>query len=90
MKQLRNFNKGADAQGLKDNPAVADALKKYDGMGEDELISRLLESVRTARADGTYNPSQMSAYVDMLRPHLSAVQYEKLRNVITLINGEDV
>jgi surfactin synthase thioesterase subunit len=77
VKQLRNFkNENNNPNGFdpKSNPAVADALKKYDGMSEDELINQLLVSVRAQRANGTYN----------------AAQYEKLQNVITLINSEDV
>ena len=88
MKSLRNF-KNEDFNSS-DNPALSEALKKYGNMGEDELINQLLVSVRSSRANGTYNPSQMDAYVEMLKPHITAQQYEKLKNIVHIINSENV
>ena len=88
MKQLRNFQSGGnDSQG---GDALSEAMRKYGNMGEDELINQLLTSVRSARANGTYNPSQMTAYVEMLKPHITDGQYEKLKNIVNIINSENV
>lgn len=91
MRQLRNFKNTAAKTGIdKDDPKLKEAMDKYGGMGEDELIDQLMKSVKTSRANGTYNPQQMSTYVQMLRPHISDVQYEKLKNIINIINSENV
>ena len=94
MKQLRNFNCAGSGDNKNFDPTTdegfREAMNKYGGMGENELINQLLQSVRTSRANGTYNPSQMEAYAEILRPHITAEQYEKLKNVINLINSENV
>ncbi len=91
MKELRNFKNTGKKAGLDVNdPKFNEAMSKYGGMGEDQLIDQLLASVRTSRANGTYNPEQMKSYVAMLRPHISDKQYEKLSNIINIINSENV
>ena len=88
MKQLRNFSAGGSNSS--DGDALSEAMKKYGNMGEDELINQLLVSVRSSRANGTYNPSQMASYVEMLKPHITSQQYEKLKNIVHIINSENV
>ena len=93
MKQLRNFNcSGGENNNfdLSSDEGFRDAMNKYGGMGEDELINQLLVSVRNSRANGTYNPAQMEGYAEMLKPHITSAQYEKLKNIIKLINSENV
>ncbi len=90
MKQLRNFKCGDGEFDPNQDPDFSAAMKKYGGMGEDELINQLLISVRNSRANGTYDPSQMQGYVEMLKPHITEAQYEKLKNIVNIINGENV
>lgn len=91
MRQLKFFNgqkqeKPQAAAGQN----VDEMLKQYSGMDEDALISQLVESVRRSRANGTYNPGQLENFAQMLSPHISADQREKLENIIRIINQENV
>ena len=92
MKQLRNFkiNRQNIPDEVKNNPAFSDAMQKYGNMGEDALIEQLLNQVRTARKNGTYSAEQTENYVNMLSPHLSSAQREKLNNVLHIISSENV
>jgi len=92
MKQLRNYK--LDKKDIPDevmaNPAFGEAMAKYGGMGEDALIEQLLSQIRASKKAGTYNPAQTEGYVNMLSPHLSAAQREKLANIVRIINAEGV
>ena len=90
MKNLRNYrnDKKNIPDAVKENPAFMDAFAKYGGLGEDELIGRLLEQIRLSHENGTYNPGQMESYINMLSPYLNPVQREKLANVVRVINAE--
>lgn len=95
MKQLRNFRQ--DTQKKIENvvssevdPLLNEAIEKYSGLDEDGLVEQLILSVKKSKEDGTYDPKQMENYVSVLRPHLSSVQLEKLTNIITIINDENV
>lgn len=93
MRNLRNFNKNA----RRDSKTAEQTLKefglsgdyeKYAGMDEDGLIAELMKSVREAKANGTYNPEQMQAFIALASPSLSPEQREKLENVVRLINAD--
>jgi hypothetical protein len=86
--QLKNY-RGASGDGnfSAQDSVVNDAVKKYGGMDEDALIKQLVGSVQTARENGTYDPKQMQSYAEMLSPHLSDAQKEKLKNIIEILNG---
>ena len=90
MKQLKNFRCADGDFNPEQDPDFNAAMQKYGGMGEDELINQLLVSVRNSRANGTYDPSQMTGYVEMLKPHITDKQYEKLKNIVEIINSENV
>ncbi|MCL2861834.1 MAG: hypothetical protein FWE22_05440 [Firmicutes bacterium] len=99
MKQLSNFNKSNfNEESIKKlagdvgeaEEKVQEAFEKYSKLDEDGLINELVKKVRSQRENGTYDGEQMSASVEFLRPHLSQTQYEKLRNLITLLNSEDI
>ncbi len=93
MRNLRNFNKNARRDGktaeqtLKEFGLSGD-YEKYAGMDEDGLIAELMKSVREAKANGTYNPEQMQAFIALASPSLSPEQREKLENVVRLINAD--
>lgn len=93
MRNLRNFNKNA----RRDDKTAEQTLKefglsgdyeKYAGMDEDGLIAELMKSVREAKANGTYDPAQMQAFIALASPSLSPEQREKLENVVRLINAD--
>lgn len=91
MKQLRNFKKqNSIPKGLSDNPQMQDALNKYGNLDEDALINQLVMQVRESRENGTYDENQMRGYIEMLSPHISQSQKEKLTNIISIISSEDV
>ncbi|MCL2255965.1 MAG: hypothetical protein FWC11_03800 [Firmicutes bacterium] len=99
MKQLSNFNKSNFSEEKLKKIAgdvgdaeerVQEAFEKYSKLDEDGLINELVKKVRTQRAEGTYDGEQMKSSVEFLRPHLSQTQYEKLHNLITLLNSEDI
>ena len=93
MRNLRNFNKNARSDGktaeqtLKEFGLSGD-YEKYAGMDEDGLIAELMKSVREAKANGTYDPAQMQAFIALASPSLSPEQREKLENVVRLINAD--
>ncbi len=93
MRNLRNFNKNARRDGktaeqtLKEFGLSGD-YEKYAGMDEDGLIAELMKSVREAKANGTYDPEQMQAFIALASPSLSPEQREKLENVVRLINAD--
>ena len=94
--QLRNFKKSGNGSGnnavpseLANNPAFNAAMQKYGGMGEDALIEQLLNQINTAKQKGTYNPTQMQTYIQMLSPHLSETQRTKLQNLLKVIHAQD-
>ncbi len=93
MRNLRNFNKNARRDGktaeqtLKDFGLSGD-YEKYAAMDEDGLIAELMKSVREAKANGTYDPAQMQAFIALASPSLSSEQREKLENVVRLINAD--
>lgn len=93
MRNLRNFNKNARRDGktaeqtLKEFGLSGD-YEKYADMDEDGLIAELMKSVREAKANGTYNPEQMQAFIALASPSLSPEQREKLENVVRLINAD--
>lgn len=93
MRNLRNFNKNARRDGktaeqtLKEFGLSGD-YEKYASMDEDGLIAELMKSVREAKANGTYDPEQMQAFIALASPSLSPEQREKLENVVRLINAD--
>ena len=93
MRNLRNFNKNARRDGktaeqtLKEFGLSGD-YEKYAGMDEDGLIAELMKSVREAKANGTYDPEQMQAFIALASPSLSPEQRENLENVVRLINAD--
>ena len=93
MRNLRNFNKNARRDGktaeqtLKEFGLSGD-YEKYAGMDEDGLIAELMKSVREAKANGTYDPEQMQAFIALASPSLSPEQRAKLENVVRLINAD--
>ena len=93
MRNLRNFNKNVRRDGktaeqtLKEFGLSGD-YEKYADMDEDGLIAELMKSVREAKANGTYNPDQMQAFIALASPSLSPEQREKLENVVRLINAD--
>ncbi len=92
MKQLRGYNQNRENQipdAVKDNPQFSNAMQKYGNLSEDALIGQLLEQIRAAQEQGTYNPAQMKQYVGMLSPYLSGAQREKLQNLVRVIEREN-
>ena len=83
-----NSNRGDDNNDPTNNPIVKEALSRYGGMDEDALVEQLAVQVASAKANGTYNSAQMSAYIQMLAPHISQKQRDKLANVLKVIEAE--
>lgn len=92
-KQLRNF-KNETAENakkiLQEDPSFQEAIDKYGSMDEDALVQQLIQSVRISRQNGTYNAQQMQSYVDMISPHISEEQSEKIKNILDILNNENV
>jgi|GEM_PF-998807 len=94
MRELRNFKSGGNSGstgGGADNVTQAntiykDAMAKYGGMEEDALIEQLVTQITTSKQKGTYNATQMNAYIQMLKPHLTDKQRSKLDNVMRVID----
>ena len=90
MKNLRNFSASGGKKPeelLKSCGIEEDTLSMYSGMDEDALISELLKNVRASKENGSYNPQQMTAFINAMAPSLSPQQLEKLNNIVRLING---
>lgn len=93
MKQLKNYSKAEDKKLIDDTLEKCDidkdSLDKYSGMGEDALINELINSVKTAKANGTYNSEQMLSFINIMSPHLDERQKEKLANVLNIIEDSN-
>lgn len=93
MRNLRGFNSGGKKneelkeEMLKNYGVVKDAFEKYSSMDEDALISELIKNVAASKADGSYDPQKMTAFINAVSPSLTPEQREKLNNVIRIING---
>ena len=87
MRNLRNFNKNARRDGktaeqtLKEFGLSGD-YEKYAGMDEDGLIAELMKSVREAKANGTYNPEQMQAFIALASPSLLSPRLRHYRHFL--------
>lgn len=91
MKQLRNFKKtNSIPDEFAHNRQMQDAISKYGNLDENALVDALIQNVKTQRQNGTYSQEQMTSYVQMLSPHLSHAQKEKLENIINIISNENV
>lgn len=82
MKQL----KGYSSDKVRDMEKAA--LDKYKNMNEDALVDALLDNVRKSKADGSYSPTALSDFAEMMSPHLSQEKRERLNNLIRLINSD--
>lgn len=93
MRNLRGFNSGGKKneelkeEMLKNYGVGNDAFEKYSSMDEDALISELIKNVSASKADGSYDPQKMTAFINAVSPSLTPEQREKLNNVIRIING---
>ena len=93
MRNLRGFNSGGKKNEelkeeiLKNYGVGKDAFEKYSSMDEDALISELIKNVAASKADGSYDPQKMAAFINAVSPSLTPEQREKLNNVIRIING---
>lgn len=96
MKNLRGYTGGQrpnnssgnnSAEELLKNCGIEeDALKKYSSMDEDGLIAELIKNVAAQKKNGTYNPEQMAAFINIMSPSLTPEQREKLTNLVRVIN----
>ena len=93
MRSLKNFN-GNNRRGDKPSKRIADEVgmgadyEKYAEMDEDALIAELMKNVRAAKANGTYDPEQMRAFIALASPSLTPAQREKMENVVRLMNAD--
>ena len=92
-KELKNFkckNKGGSN---KDLPPIPDNLKenigKYQGMGEDALVTQLMNQVNESKRNGTYNSAELKNFVKMVSPHLTREQKGKLERLVGVIENEE-
>jgi len=90
MKQLRNYKGGQERPQFdnKTNETFESMKQKYAGFSEDALLEQLVEKVKSAKKNGTYNKAQMDTYINMLQGHLSKAQLEKLDNILRIIETE--
>ncbi|MCL2370438.1 MAG: hypothetical protein FWC80_04345 [Firmicutes bacterium] len=92
-KELKNFkckNKGGSN---KDLPPMSEDFKeninKYQGMGEDALVSQLMSKVAQSKSDGTYNSAELKNFVKTVSPHLTREQRGKLERLVGVIENEE-
>mgnify|MGYP000814264835 CR=1 FL=1 len=83
----RQNNEELKEEMLKNYGVGKDAFEKYSAMDEDALISELIKSVTASKADGSYDPRKMTAFINAVSPSLTPEQREKLNNVVRIING---
>lgn len=84
MRRLKNFSSSkSSASGVPN-----DIMKKYGGMGEDQLVDELMKKVREQKENGSYDEAQMQNFVKIISPHLSDAQRKKLMSLISAINKE--
>lgn len=83
MKQLRGYegkNGSVDTRELYDQ-----ALKKYGGMSQDALVSKLIEIVHAQKQAGTFDEVQLLGFINTISPHLNSAQRARLESVLGMI-----
>ncbi len=87
MKELKNFNAECDND-ITDNELLDDVLGKYKNKTEKELMEELNRAVSRAKEDGSFNEQSLKDFVELVSPHLSEEQLEKLNGLISAIESK--
>ena len=82
MKKLSGYqnNNFSQARGMYD-----EAVRRFGGMSEDALVSKLIELVREQKSSGTFDEVQLLSFVNTVTPHLSAEQRKRLESLLGMI-----
>lgn len=83
MKQLRGY--GGNNYGEGAERMYYEAMRKYGNMSEDALVSKLIQTVREQKQNGTFDEVQLLGFVNTIAPHLSSEQRQRLESLLGMI-----
>ena len=87
MKQLKDFK--PEQTQTQDSEVLDQAMGKYKDMNEEQLIAELMNAVKAAKADGSFDEEALQNFFDLVSPVLGDDQREKLHNLISVIKMQD-
>lgn len=87
MKELKNFSAKECNNDFNDNEFLEGIVGKYKDKSEDELMTELGKAVKNAKEDGSFNEESLENFAELVSPHLSDEQREKLCNLIAVIKN---
>ncbi len=87
MKQLKNFSAKDCNNDFTDNELLEGVVGKYKDKSEDELMAELSKAVENAKKDGSFDEESLENFAELVSPHLSEEQREKLCNLIAVIKN---
>ena len=83
MKQLRGYE--AKGKSSRADMLYGEAMRKYGNLGEDALISKLMEMVQEQKRNGTFDEVQLLGFVNTVSPHLNSQQRAKLESLLDML-----
>lgn len=85
MKELKNFSAKECNNDFTDDELLEGVVGKYKNKSEEELINELNKAVKNAKDDGSFDEESLENFAQLVSPHLSDAQREKLCNLIAVI-----
>ena len=83
MKQLRGYE--AKGKSSRADMLYGEAMRKYGNLGEDALISKLMEMVQEQKRNGTFDEVQLLGFVNTVSPHLNSQQRANLESLLGML-----
>ena len=83
MKQLRGYE--AKGKSSRADMLYGEAMRKYGNLGEDALISKLMEMVQEQKRNGTFDEVQLLGFVNTVSPHLNSQQRAILESLLGML-----
>ncbi|MCI8487235.1 MAG: hypothetical protein HFE36_00820 [Clostridia bacterium] len=83
MKQLLGYE--AKGKSSRADMLYGEAMRKYGNLGEDALISKLMEMVQEQKRNGTFDEVQLLGFVNTVSPHLNSQQRAKLESLLGML-----
>lgn len=83
MKQLRGYE--AKGKSSRADMLYGEAMRKYGNLGEDALISKLMEMVQEQKRNGTFDEVQLLGFVNTVSPYLNSQQRAKLESLLGML-----
>ena len=74
-------NGSAPQYSKQDEQQAMGMLKQFEGMSENDLMSRLISSVAQGKQDGTFSEEMLSNFIKQASPMLTDEQRNKMNEI---------